>query len=124
MSEILQVDQSRRPSGGSWSESKRGKARRNVTAGSPLLLCSGQLLADIRGRRAEDGQGEDAFEDYPVVGVSRRRSFLYRVLRALCVVHSLVPRSVSYVLISSACVLIAEMNIAEALVLNRGEGQR
>ena len=69
-------------------------------------------------------KGEDAFEDYPVVGVSRRRSFLYRVLRALCVVHSLVPRSVSYVLISSACVLIAEMNIAEALVLNRGEGQR
>ena len=40
-------DQSRRPSGGSWSESKRGKARRNVTAGSPLLLRSGQLLADI-----------------------------------------------------------------------------
>ena len=117
-------DQSRRPSGGSWSESKRGKARRNVTAGSPLLLRSGQLLADIRGLRAEDGQGEDASEDYPVVGVSRRRSFLYRVLRALCVVHSLVPRSVSYVLISSVCVLIAEMNNAEALVLNRGEGQR
>lgn len=76
-------DQPRLFGGGSRSESEPRQPPRHVPTGAHLRLRGGQLLANLRGLGAESGQGEDAGDGYPILGVPSWGSVLRSVLRIL-----------------------------------------